>query len=110
MSDHNRQYMQRADYVARINRVIDYIEGNLDGDLSLEMLASVASFSRFHFHRIFKAMLYETLSRFIQRVRIEKAAMQLTSKPRKSITAIALDALILKPSVVCSNGVGTSFS
>jgi AraC family transcriptional regulator len=83
--------MQREEYIARINRVIDYIEQNLDGDLSLEKLANVASFSRFHFHRIFRAMLNETLSRFIQRVRIEKAAMQLTSNPRKSITAIALD-------------------
>jgi AraC family transcriptional regulator len=91
MSNNNREHMQRQEYIARINRVIDYIEQNLDGDLSLEKLANVASFSRFHFHRIFRAMLNETLSRFIQRVRIEKAAMQLTSNPRKSITAIALD-------------------
>lgn len=91
MNDHSFQHMQREEYIARINRVIDYIENNLDGDLSLETLANVANFSRFHFHRVFKAMLNETLSRFIQRVRIEKAAMQLTSNPRKSITEIALD-------------------
>lgn len=91
MSDHPRLRMQHEEYIARINRVIDYIEGNLDGDLSLEALANVASFSRFHFHRVFKAMLNETLNRFIQRVRIEKAAMQLIDNPRKSITEIALD-------------------
>ncbi len=83
--------MQRDEYLARINRVIDYIEKNLDGDLSLQKLASVANFSRFHFHRIFKSMVNETLNRFIQRVRVEKAASQLISNPRKSITEIALD-------------------
>jgi len=82
---------QRQEYLARINRVIDYIEKNLDGDLSLQKLSSVANFSRFHFHRIFKSMVHETLNRFIQRVRIEKAAAQLISNPGKTITEIALD-------------------
>ena len=27
MSDHNRQRFQRQEYIARINRVMDYIEG-----------------------------------------------------------------------------------
>ena len=39
-------------YISRINRVIDYIKFNLDGDLSLEQLAPVAYFSKFYFHRI----------------------------------------------------------
>jgi len=91
MANDIRQNMQRDEYLARINRVIDYIEKNLDGDLSLQKLASVANFSRFHFHRIFKSMVNETLNRFIQRVRVEKAASQLISNPRKSITEIALD-------------------
>ncbi|MCP4692090.1 MAG: AraC family transcriptional regulator [Desulfobacterales bacterium] len=83
---------QREEYVSRINRVIDHIETNLDGNLSLESLARVASFSRFHFHRIFKAMVGETLNQFIQRVRLEKAAARLIASPGKSITEIALDA------------------
>jgi AraC family transcriptional regulator len=91
MTDYIRQRMQREEYLARINRVIDYIENNIDGDLSLENLSKIANFSRFHFHRIFKSMLNETLNSFIQRVRIEKAATQLVSNPRKTITEIALD-------------------
>ena len=91
MTKDTKQSMQRDEYLARINRVIDYIEKNLDGDLSLQKLASVANFSRFHFHRIFKSMVNETLNRFIQRVRVEKAASQLISNPRKSITEIAFD-------------------
>ena len=79
------------EYVARINRVIDYIELNLDQELSLAKLAEVSCFSPFHFHRIFKGMMGETLNQFITRLRLEKAASQLLSNPKKSITEIALD-------------------
>jgi AraC-like DNA-binding protein len=52
----------RQEYVGRVNRVIDYIEENIDTELTLETLAKVASFSRFHFHRIFSALVGETLN------------------------------------------------
>ena len=81
----------REEYVSRINRVIDYIEANIDTNLSLENLAAVAGFSPFHCHRIFRAMVGETLSQFIQRIRIEKAAAKLIGNPKKSITQIALE-------------------
>ena len=84
-----RQQQMRGIYTSRINRVIDYIESNISGDLSLEELAEVAQFSPFHFHRIFRAMVGEPLNGFIQRVRIEKAAAKLIADPRKSITEIA---------------------
>ena len=82
---------QRSEYVARINRVIDHIEQNLQGELPLDELAKVANFSRFHFHRIFSAMVGESLHQFIQRIRLEKAASQLTEYFHKPITNIALD-------------------
>ncbi len=82
MSDDNRSKYLREEYVSRINRVIDFIEKNIDRDLSLEALAKLAYFSRFHFHRIFRAMVGETLNQFIQRVRIEKAAAQLIGNPK----------------------------
>ncbi len=81
----------RDEYIARINRVIDYIDNHLDQPLSLNRLSGVAIFSPFHFHRIFRAMTGEPLNQFIQRLRIEKAARQLTDNPKKSITVIALD-------------------
>lgn len=80
-----------AEYMARINRVIDYIETHLDQELRLEKMAGIACFSPFHFHRIFKAMIGETLNQFIHRIRIEKAATKLISQPNKSITEISLD-------------------
>ena len=87
----SNQANQRAEYTARINRVMDHIDRNLDQELTLEELARVANFSRFHFHRIFKAMVGESLNQFIQRIRLEKAASQLTETNQKPITNIALD-------------------
>ena len=81
-SDQRRQYL-RDEYIARINRVIDYIEANPDQDLTLSGLAEVAYFSRFHFHRIFRAIVGETLNQFIQRNRVEKAASQLINNPKE---------------------------
>jgi len=86
----NREYLL-AEYRSRINRVIDYIEANIGSELSLKELAGVAHFSPFHFHRIFGAMVGETLNDFIQRLRIEKAASMLVQNPKQTITGIALD-------------------
>ncbi len=86
----NNKYL-REEYRGRINRVIDYIEAHLDDDLSLETLAQEAHFSRFHFHRLFHAMMGETLNHFIQRLRLQKAASWLVYYPKKSITEIAID-------------------
>jgi len=82
---------QRAEYIQRINRVMDYVDTHLDGDLSLGNLAKVANFSASHFHRIFGAMVGERLNQFIGRVRAERAATRLLSNPNASITEIALD-------------------
>ncbi len=43
----------RNEYVRCIHTVQDYIESNIDSSLSIEELANVAGFSKFHFHRIF---------------------------------------------------------
>jgi len=86
-----RSQARRDEYVARINRVMDYIDRHLDEPLNLKTLAAVADFSPFHFHRIFSAMVGETLNRFIQRIRVEKAAVLLVSDTRKTITDVAFD-------------------
>ncbi|HPQ54462.1 MAG TPA: AraC family transcriptional regulator [Spirochaetota bacterium] len=64
----------KKEYVSRINRVIDYIENHLDEPMTLDILAGVAHFSPYHFHRIFSSMVGEPLYKFIQRLRLEKAA------------------------------------
>ena len=49
------------DYVERVNRAIDYIVRNIAQPLKLEEVSRAAYFSPFHFHRIFKSLLGETL-------------------------------------------------
>ncbi len=83
--------IQAKEYLARINRVIDHIHENIDKPMTVGELAEVASFSPFHFHRIFSALLGETVVSFLQRKRVERAATVLLNNPSLSITAVALD-------------------
>jgi AraC family transcriptional regulator len=84
----NNQYLVQ-EYKSRINHVMDFIEENISKDMSLEELAKIANFSKFHFHRIFYYLVGETLNHFIQRIRIEKAASLLLTHPNITITEIA---------------------
>jgi len=90
MAEKTPEYL-RKEYTARINKALDFIDSNIDKELSLEKIASVAHFSRFHFHRIFSSFMGETLNQFIQRIRIEKAGSYLLTYPNKSITEVAFD-------------------
>ncbi len=81
----------RREYVARINRVMDHIDDNLGGPLTLTELAGVAGFSSFYFHRIFGAMVGETVGQYIRRLHVERAALQLVADPGKPITTVALE-------------------
>jgi len=88
----------RREYAARMNRVVDYIQGHLADPLDLERLASVACFSPFHFHRIFRAWMGETLQTFVHRLRLERAAQSLVFDRLKSISEIALECGFSSPS------------
>ncbi len=73
----------KADHVARIARVIDYIGDHLDDDLSLERLADIASYSPYHFHRAFRSLAGETLGDAVRRLRLQRAAVELTKTNRE---------------------------
>lgn len=78
-------------YHKRIKTVLVYIEEHLDENLTLECLAKIAHFSPYHFHRIFKSIVGESLYAYQRRLRIEKAASSLMYSDAKIID-IALDA------------------
>ena len=77
------------DYVDRVNRGIDYVTQNLGGPLRLEDVAAAACFSPFHFHRIFRTLMGETLASFIKRVRLERSVYLLSHIKRATLTDIA---------------------
>ncbi|MDW3193983.1 MAG: AraC family transcriptional regulator [Cytophagales bacterium] len=79
----------QTDYKIRINRVFEYIETHLDGDLSLGTLAEIGYFSSFHFHRVFKAITSETVNEYVTRKRLERSALDLLHKDQ-GISEVAL--------------------
>jgi len=87
------------EYRARINRVLDFIEQNIEREFTLEELARISFFSKFHFHRIFSSVMNETLFDFIQRTRVEKAAYFLIADRIRPVTAISYDCGFSSPSL-----------
>ncbi|MDN4029545.1 MULTISPECIES: AraC family transcriptional regulator [Chryseobacterium] len=76
------------EYRKRMVKAIQYIDNNLDTELSLEKVAEVAAYSHFHFHRVFRLITHETLQSYIIRKRIEKSAFYLAVKKNISVKDI----------------------
>lgn len=77
--------MTSEEHFKRIRKVLTYIDQNLENELSLEKLAEIGAYSAFHFHRIFRGIVGETLQEYITRKRLEKSAMMLSHQKQKSI-------------------------
>ena len=78
-------------YNQRLNLVLNHINKHVNGDLSLAVLADVAGFSPYHFHRIFKTLVGENLNNFVVRKKLERAVALLKASPRTSLTQVAFD-------------------
>lgn len=78
-------------YVSRIMHVLMHIQRNLDEEMSLEELSKKAHFSQFHFFRIFRALVGESVKEHIRRLRLERAAANLKFSD-KAVIDIAFDA------------------
>lgn len=79
-----------ADYIARINKILSYIDENLDNDLSLETVSAVGCYSPFHLHRLFKAITNETPNTYITRKRLEKTAALLLHSKTITVSELSL--------------------
>ncbi|WP_425988667.1 helix-turn-helix domain-containing protein [Afipia sp. DC4300-2b1] len=73
----------------RLIRVLDFIETNLENDLDLDRMASVACLSRFHFSRKFKQAVGCSPLRYVSKRRFERAKA-LLSQGDRSLIDIAL--------------------
>ncbi len=83
--------LTKKEHNERILRALVHIQENLDGELSLEVLAGVAGYSPYHFHRVFRGMVGESLSEHVRRLRLERAALRLR-RGEQPVTEVALDA------------------
>ncbi len=81
-------FKQFIKFISYEKSEFDYIESNIEKPMTLEELATVANFSKFHFNRIFQSIVGETPFQFILRVRIEKAAMLILNNKKESISEI----------------------
>lgn len=81
----------QASYEAVVRAAVERIVRHLDEPLDLEQLARGAALSPFHFHRIFKGMVGETALELHRRLRLERAALRLSSGDA-SVTSVAFDA------------------
>ncbi|HHT7082050.1 AraC family transcriptional regulator [Bacillus cereus] len=79
----------RNEYLQCIYKVQNYIELHINDSLSIEELADIAGFSKYHFHRIFKGIVDEPLSRYVNRLKLERATNLLTYRSDMTITDIA---------------------
>lgn len=83
--------MENSGHIARIRKVLDYIENNLHEELKLEIIAKEGHYSPFHFHRIFKGIIGETIQEFILRKRMERAIFLLTKDKYKLLNEVCLE-------------------
>ncbi|KXU84882.1 AraC family transcriptional regulator [Paraburkholderia monticola] len=81
-----------AAYTKRFEAVLAYIDANLEGDLSVDALSRIANFSMFHFHRQFAAYVGVPVARYVQLMRLRRAARSLASQASCSVLDAALDA------------------
>jgi AraC family transcriptional regulator len=72
-----------------VNLAIDYVATHLDEPLRLTDVSRAAMFSPFHFHRIFQAMVGETLADFVKRLRLDRALFLMSHSRRQTLTQIA---------------------
>lgn len=82
---------KRHEYMETFNQVLDYIDNHYMDELSLEIIANKAGFSKYYFTRLFKQYTDTTFYDYLSYKRI-RVAEDLLSRPEMSITEIALQA------------------
>jgi len=78
-------------YLERVNLAIDCVVSRLGdtGGLRLEEVSRAAGLSPFHFHRVFQALMGETLADFVKRLRLDKALVIMCHGRKPSLTQVA---------------------
>jgi AraC family transcriptional regulator len=61
----------KNEYKKRIHMLQDYIEAHPTEIFSSEQLAKISGLSKYHFHRIFKAITNESIFQYVTRVKME---------------------------------------
>lgn len=76
------------DYSRRLQRVVAHLTLHLDDNVDLTTLAEIACFSPYHFHRIYRACMGETIRETVSRLRLARAANDL-ARSTQPVTEVA---------------------
>lgn len=68
-----------------INRALEYIEQNLDKEIDVEELSKIAGCSKFYFQRLFTSLSDVTLTEYIRKRRMTRAASDIKNTEKKLI-------------------------
>ena len=68
-----------------VQRMQDYIENNLDKDISMADLSKAAGYSPWYSYRLFQSLLHMTPAVYIRRLRLSKSALRLRDEKVKII-------------------------
>lgn len=77
------------EWLKKLSDAIDYIERNLDGEISYEEAARIACCSTYYFQRMFTYVAGITLAEYIRRRRMSQAAFEL-QRTEEKVVDIAL--------------------
>ena len=78
----------KSDHNQRINEVLVQIHFDISAEHSVENLSKSASMSPFHFNRVFKKIVGESVHAYIRRVRLEHCANALLFNPNSTINEV----------------------
>ena len=69
--------------ILAVQRMQDYIEANLDTDITMAELSKAALFSPWHSYRLFREYIGLTPADYVRRLRLARSALRLkTTLPR----------------------------
>ncbi len=76
-------------YFESLEKAVNYIENHLTDEIDLSIIAKEAGYSLYHFHRIFKGIIGDSMKDYITKRRVTEAAKDLASS-NQSIIDIAI--------------------
>jgi AraC-like DNA-binding protein len=80
---------KQREYIEKFNTIFEYISNNYTEDISLDTIADVAGFSKFHFSRLFKQFTDMSFYDYLNQRRV-KEAEKLLLDPHLTITEVAM--------------------
>ncbi|WMJ87255.1 AraC family transcriptional regulator [Anaerocolumna sp. MB42-C2] len=82
---------KHQEYMAKFTQIFSYINDHYTEDLTLESIAQMAGFSKFHFSRLFKQLTNMSINDYVNLKRITEAEVLLLN-PNLSITEVSMQA------------------